>query len=76
MSRDYHAPLRNLTADTGNTASAIVACLTVFTELLPGNALIKSVTVRKYQYLNRSVMGAVRNCKWGEALKARVFNSL
>jgi hypothetical protein len=26
-----------------NTASSIVACWTVFTELLPGNALIKSV---------------------------------
>jgi hypothetical protein len=27
------------------TASSIVACWTVFTELLPGNALIKSVTI-------------------------------
>jgi hypothetical protein len=30
-----------------NTASSIVACWTVFTELLPGNALIKYVTVFK-----------------------------
>jgi hypothetical protein len=29
--------------DIGNTASSIVACWTVFTELLPGNALIESV---------------------------------
>jgi hypothetical protein len=28
-----------------NTASSIVACWYVFTELLPGNALIKSVTI-------------------------------
>jgi hypothetical protein len=27
-----------------NTASSIVACWTLFTELLPGNALIKSAT--------------------------------
>jgi hypothetical protein len=27
-----------------NTASSIVACWAVFTELLPGNTLIKSVT--------------------------------
>jgi hypothetical protein len=31
--------------DIENTASSIVACWTVFTELLPGNALIKSVTI-------------------------------
>jgi hypothetical protein len=31
--------------DIENTASSIVACCTVFTELLPGNSLIKSVTV-------------------------------
>jgi hypothetical protein len=30
---------------TENTASSIVACWAVFTELLPGNALIKSVTL-------------------------------
>jgi hypothetical protein len=28
-----------------NTASSNVACWTVFTELLPGNALFKSVTI-------------------------------
>jgi hypothetical protein len=31
--------------DIENIASSVVACWTVFTELLPGNALIKSVTV-------------------------------
>jgi hypothetical protein len=30
--------------DIENTASPIVACWTVFTELLPGNALLESVT--------------------------------
>jgi hypothetical protein len=30
-----------------NTASSIVACWTVFTELLSGNALIKSVKIYK-----------------------------
>jgi hypothetical protein len=44
MSRDQYPPLRDITADTENTASSI-ACWTVFTELLPGNAFIKSVTV-------------------------------
>jgi hypothetical protein len=33
--------------DIENTASSIVACWTVFTELLPGNALIKSVGIFK-----------------------------
>jgi hypothetical protein len=42
MSRDHHPPLRDVTADTENT---IVACWTVFTELLLGNALTKSVTI-------------------------------
>jgi hypothetical protein len=28
-----------------NTASSIVACWTVFTEMLPGNAFFKSVTI-------------------------------
>jgi hypothetical protein len=31
--------------DIENTASSIVACWAVFTELLPGNALIKSVAL-------------------------------
>jgi nanoRNase/pAp phosphatase (c-di-AMP/oligoRNAs hydrolase) len=43
MSRDHHPPLRDVTADTENTDPSTVACWTVFTELLPGNALIKSV---------------------------------
>jgi hypothetical protein len=33
--------------DIENTASFIIACWTVFTEPLPGNALIKSATLRK-----------------------------
>jgi hypothetical protein len=33
-----------------NTASFIVACLTVFTEQLPGNALIKSITILSNHY--------------------------
>jgi hypothetical protein len=45
MSSDHHPPLRDVTADTGNTASSVVGCWTVFTELFPGNALIKSVTI-------------------------------
>jgi hypothetical protein len=45
MSRDYHPPMRDVTADTENIASSIVACLTVFTEMLPGNALFKSVII-------------------------------
>jgi hypothetical protein len=45
MSRDHHSQLRDVTADRKNTTSSIVACWTVFTELLPGKALIKSVTV-------------------------------
>jgi hypothetical protein len=49
-SRDNHPSLRDVTADTGNTTSSIVACWTVFTELLPGNALIKSVKIYIYIY--------------------------
>jgi hypothetical protein len=45
MSRVHHLPLRDVTADTDNTASSIAACWNVFTELLPGNALMKSVTI-------------------------------
>jgi hypothetical protein len=43
MLRDHHPPLRDVTTDTENTASCIVAFRTVFRELLPSNALIKSV---------------------------------
>jgi hypothetical protein len=45
MSRDHHPPLRDVTSDIENTASSIVACLTMFKELMPGNELIKSVIV-------------------------------
>jgi hypothetical protein len=45
MSRDRYLLLCDVTMDTGNTSSSIVACWTMFTELLPGNALIKSVTI-------------------------------
>jgi hypothetical protein len=37
--------MRRLRGQKENTASPIIECWTVFTELLPGNALIKSVTV-------------------------------
>jgi hypothetical protein len=43
MSRDHNPPLRDVTTDTENTASHIIACWTVLTEWLPGKALIKSV---------------------------------
>jgi hypothetical protein len=45
MSRDRYLLLCDDTADTENTASSILACWTVFTELLPGNALIKFVSI-------------------------------
>jgi hypothetical protein len=45
ISRDRYLLLYDVTADTENTASSIFACWTVFTELLPGNAFIKSVTI-------------------------------
>jgi hypothetical protein len=38
--------------DIENTVSSIVSCWTVFRELLPGNALIKSVTM----YSNPAVL--------------------
>jgi hypothetical protein len=37
--------LCGITADRENTASFIFACCTLFTDLLSGNALTKSVTV-------------------------------
>jgi hypothetical protein len=49
MSRYHHPPLRDVTAEIENTASSIVACWTVFTELLPGKAFIKPVTL-SYDY--------------------------
>jgi hypothetical protein len=42
MTHDHYPLLCDVTADTENTASSTVECWTVFTELLPGNALIKS----------------------------------
>jgi hypothetical protein len=36
-----------------NTASSIVASWTVFTELLPDNALIKSVTIYSFSILSK-----------------------
>jgi hypothetical protein len=38
---------------TENTASSIVACCTVFTGLLPGNALVKSITISCTYSTNR-----------------------
>jgi hypothetical protein len=46
MSRDHHVLLCDVTVDTENTVSSIVACWTMFTELLPGNTLTKSVTIQ------------------------------
>jgi hypothetical protein len=43
VSRDHYLLLCQVIVDTENTASSIVACWAVFTELLPGIALIKSV---------------------------------
>jgi hypothetical protein len=50
-----HPPLGDVTADTENTSSSIVACWTVFTEPLPGNVFIKSITIlcRKRMNWNR-----------------------
>jgi hypothetical protein len=45
MSRDHYPPRGDVSADTENTASSIVACWTVLTELLPANTLTKSVTL-------------------------------
>jgi hypothetical protein len=48
MSCDRYLLIYDVTADTGITASSIVSCWTVLTELLLGNALIKSVTLPHY----------------------------
>jgi hypothetical protein len=40
-----------------NTASSIAFCWTLFTELLAGNALIKSVTVCTYIHITLSLQG-------------------
>jgi hypothetical protein len=45
MSSGLYPLLCDVTAYTENTATSTVAFWTVFTELLPGNALIKFVTV-------------------------------
>jgi hypothetical protein len=55
MSHDHHSPLRDVTADTENTASSVVACWTVFTELLPGNALFKTVTISTICHYRKSL---------------------
>jgi hypothetical protein len=44
MSRD-DPPLRDVTADMENRASSPVACWSVFIKHLPGNTLIKSITI-------------------------------
>jgi hypothetical protein len=51
MSRDNHPPLRDVNADMAKTVSSVVACWTVFTEMLPGNELIKSVTISNCYYI-------------------------
>jgi hypothetical protein len=43
MSREDYPPLREISADTENTVSSLVAYWTVITELLPDNALMKYV---------------------------------
>jgi hypothetical protein len=45
MSRDHCLLLCDVATDLENTASSIVACSTVFTELLPRKVLTKSVTL-------------------------------
>jgi hypothetical protein len=40
MLRGRYLLLCDVTEDTENTASSIIACWTLFTELLPGNTLI------------------------------------
>jgi hypothetical protein len=45
ISRDHYLLLCDVTADMEITASSIIACWVVFTELLPGNMLIKSITI-------------------------------
>jgi hypothetical protein len=45
MSHDCYLLLCDVTADMKNTASSIVTCWTMFTELLPRNVLIKSITI-------------------------------
>jgi hypothetical protein len=40
--------------DIENTASPIVACWVMFTELLPGNMLIKSATICNLYFINYS----------------------
>jgi hypothetical protein len=53
--------------DIENTASSVVACWTVFTELLAGNTLIKSVTIStninetsKYKNVNKNLFNSSR----------------
>jgi hypothetical protein len=62
MSPDHHPPLRDVTADTENTSSSIVGCWAVFTEQLPGNALIKSVTILLLTHLCVLKIVNLTNC--------------
>jgi hypothetical protein len=55
MSRDHHSSLLDVTVDAKNTASSIVACWTLFTKLLPGNAMIKSVTIFYMRTINKKI---------------------
>jgi hypothetical protein len=48
MSCDNYLLLCDVIAYTENTASSIVAFWAVFTELLSGNVLIRSVTIHTY----------------------------
>jgi hypothetical protein len=54
MSRYQYLLLCDVTADAENTASSNVACWTVFTVLLPGNALVKSVTIQSDQCFHKT----------------------
>jgi hypothetical protein len=58
MSHDHYPLLCDVTVETQNTAFSIVACWTVFTELLPGNALKKSVTFALSNYLCINISSA------------------
>jgi hypothetical protein len=53
--------LCDVTTDSEITVSSIVACWTVFAELLPGNALIKSVTVYIIYLIAHDICGHFRH---------------
>jgi hypothetical protein len=54
VSRDHNPPVRDVTADEEHTVSSVVACWTVFAELLPNNALIKSVTIFFFKFFAKA----------------------